>query len=409
MPVKITETTVKSAVPPATGSTSVWDDEVTGLGLRVHAKGTKSFFFDYRIGGRGKRIAIGKYPAWSAARARIRAKELRQLVDAGGDPAGEKRERREAPTVQDLINRYVRDHLPIRKRVRLKEENRILAEIGDILGRDTRVASVHHGDMQELHRKITQGYEGRKPRPVRANRVLACASVMFSMSLRPLAGEDKPWRNAVDGNPCKHVQRNAEEPAGRLYTTEVLAAIADALAEYPGRTAADCVRLMMLTGCRPIEAKRALWAEFDRERGFWRKPSSHTKQKKEHRVPLSPPALQLVEQLRARRDPDKPMVFPGRTAEGTIDATQHCWEFVRERAGLGKDCRQYDLRHSFASHGAGGGLSLPIIGRLLGHSTHKTTERYARHLSDDPLQSAVNLIAGKITGKRPRLVTGGQS
>ena|SRR5215813_709475 len=412
MPAKLTESTVKNAAVPATGSTSLWDEEVTGFLLRVHAKGTRSFAFDYRINGRGKRITIGKYPAWTAARARIRAKELRQLVDAGGDPAGEKRERREAPTMRDLAERFRKERLESGNRSRPKDEQVMVDEIVDILGEDTKVASVHYGDMQDLHRKISKGYhdgkKDRKPRKIRANRILACASVMFSMSLKPLAGEDRPWRNAVDGNPCKGIDRNHEEPSGRLYSPTEMAAIADALAEYPGEIARDCVKLITFTGCRPIEAKRALWSEFDKEPGKWVKPSSHTKQKKEHVVPLSAPALQLIEQLRAKRDPNRPIVFPSnRTDDGTFDATQHCWRWVRERAGLPDDARLYDLRHSFASHGASGGLSLPLIGRLLGHSSSKTTERYARHLADDPLQSAVNLIARKIIGKRPRLVSSG--
>ena len=53
------------------------------------------------------------------------------------------------------------------------------------------------------------------------------------------------------------------------------------------------------------------------------------------------------------------------------------------------------LRHSFASVSAAGGMSLPIIGALLGHKETATTARYA-HLSDDPLRSAANVIGSKI-------------
>jgi site-specific recombinase XerD len=57
----------------------------------------------------------------------------------------------------------------------------------------------------------------------------------------------------------------------------------------------------------------------------------------------------------------------------------------------------YDLRHSFASVGAGGGLSLQIIGRLLGHTQARTTMRYS-HLADDPLREAVKTIGAAIEG-----------
>ena len=61
------------------------------------------------------------------------------------------------------------------------------------------------------------------------------------------------------------------------------------------------------------------------------------------------------------------------------------------------DARLYDLRHSFASIGAAGGLSLPIIGKLLGHTRTPTTARYA-HLADDPLREATERIGRAITG-----------
>ena len=80
-----------------------------------------------------------------------------------------------------------------------------------------------------------------------------------------------------------------------------------------------------------------------------------------------------------------------------IAALWHVWHFVRDRAGLGKDAHIYTLRHSFASIGAGGGLSLPIIGRLLGHTQQRTTQRYA-HLADDPLKEAVDRIGAVISG-----------
>jgi site-specific recombinase XerD len=75
----------------------------------------------------------------------------------------------------------------------------------------------------------------------------------------------------------------------------------------------------------------------------------------------------------------------------------HVWDFVRKEAGLDKAARLYDLRHTFASVGAGGGLSLPIIGRLLGHTQPRTTQRYA-HLADDPLREAAEKITTVITG-----------
>ena len=86
-----------------------WDDDpkAMGFGVRSYPGGGKSFFVDYRIEGRQRRFTIGPFPRWSVTAAREEAKELRKQIDRGHDPAGQKRERREAPTVQDLIDRYV--------------------------------------------------------------------------------------------------------------------------------------------------------------------------------------------------------------------------------------------------------------------------------------------------------------
>src|SRR5262249_44259126 len=129
--------------------------------------------------------------------------------------------------------------------------------------------------------------------------------------------------------------------------------------------------------------------------GTWTKPSAHTKQRREHRLPLTPPAIQLIEKLRAARKPGAVYVFPDRDGEPIV-ALWHVWHHVRDRAGLPKDARLYDLRHHYGSVGAAGGLSLPIIGKLLGHSVSRTTERYARHLADDPLREAATKITNMI-------------
>jgi integrase len=395
--IKLNEDTVKSASVPATGSTSYWDTEITGFGLRVHAGGGRSFFLDYRANGHLKRITIGKWPLWTSLRARERAKELRKEVDKGGDPARDKRERREAPTIHDLIDRYIAEHLPTKASKgendpRQNDEKRMLAEIGMRLGLHTNVADVHDGDIKKMHMDITA-----TGLPVRANRILAVCSKMFSLSLVSKAGENRPWRDAAKGNPCRGVPKNREEPKEHFYSEREIAAIVDALAAYPGQTSADCIRLIMLTGCRPSEAMLAAWPQFDEEPGYWIKPSSHVKQRKRHKLRLNAPALELIDRLRKERAEGSTWVFPGHFAGEPITALWHCWHFVRDRAGLGAHARIYDLRHTFASVGIGGGLSLPIIGRLLGHTNWRTTERYA-HLADDPAREATDKIGAVIAG-----------
>jgi integrase len=449
---RLTRDAVENAQAPATGSITLWDGEDTGFGIRIFAatarypQGFRSFFLNYRMVGRERRIKIGSYPDWTVSAARDAAKALRKRIDAGEDPAAEKTARREAPTVEDLVQRYIDDHLPNLAAREHTNQRRMLAVITEQLGKHRPVADIHFGDIEAMQRRITES-----GRPVRANRILAVCSKAFSLALRPREKEDKPWRNAVDGNPCKGVERNQEEAKERFLSEAELAALGDALLEADAvhPNPANCVRLVMLTGCRPHEAMNARWPDFDTEPGFWIKPSAHTKQRKVHKAPLSPPALQLIDDLRVARAkstkkvaPASQWVFPGEIPGESIKQTWAVWYFCRDsasvklwassqdnrvasivtelQAAFGRaptvaecqaeakrrdvvlptallDARLYDLRHTFASIGAGGGLSLAIIGRLLGHTQARTTQRYA-HLADDPLREAANKIGAVIAG-----------
>jgi integrase len=396
MPTKLDERAVKTAAPPANGADTIWDSELKGFGLRVfaptrrHPEGARSFFINYRSLGVERRLTIGDYPTWSALAARAEAKALRKRIDSGEDPARERREAREAPTVRTLAERYAAEHLPRKAPSSRKADWAMIErEILPVLG-ERKVADIHHGDLKALHERITAS-----GRPVRANRVIAVASKMFAISLLPQAGESEPWRDAAMGNPCRGIERNQEEGRERFFSTAEIAALTDALLDEHEIPAADCLRLIMLTGCRPGEAMRGRWTEFD-EVGYWDKPSQHTKQRKRHRVPLSPAATELIGKIKRRRAEDSEFMFPGRIKGQPLRELRGCWERAAARAGL-EGARIYDLRQSFASIGAGGGLSLQIIGKLLGHTVARTTEKYA-HLADDPLREAAAKIGGVIAG-----------
>jgi integrase len=414
MPVKLTKGIVESEPAPDRGTTLIYDTGVKGFVLRVfaptdrHPRGARSFALNYIINGIERRYTIGRYPDWSVVAAREEARELRKRIDRGEDITAEKRARNEAATLKDLADRY-REYLSAKPIKTQKDCARHIDQsilpfkpttrspkMGDRL-----VTEIHSGDVEALHKTITKAGH-----PVLANRVLATLSAMFTLAMKPKAGEDKPWRPAGLGNPCKGVQRNHEEGRERFFSEGEIAAISDALNEYSSmermnsvmaRSApisANLIRFVMLTGCRPGEAKLAKWSEVDEQPSFWIKPSSHTKQKKTHKLALSPPAIEFLNRLRPERVEGSEWIFPGQIPGQHLVHYQHCWEFVRKRAGVSAD-RAYDLRHSFASFGAAGGLSLEIIGRLLGHTQARTTARYA-HLADEAMKAAAAKIGSVI-------------
>jgi integrase len=157
------------------------------------------------------------------------------------------------------------------------------------------------------------------------------------------------------------------------------------------------VRLLLLTGARRGEVLSATWDQFDLTAGIWTKPSSHTKQKKEHRVPLSAPARQLLAEIKAKNWKPSPYVFPGRAGDGPMNEIKKSWAALCKATDL-RGVRLHDLRHTYASVLASAGLSLPVIGALLGHTQPGTTARYA-HLFDDPLRAATERAAAIVTGK----------
>jgi integrase len=151
-------------------------------------------------------------------------------------------------------------------------------------------------------------------------------------------------------------------------------------AEGKNPVAIAAIRLLVLTGCRKSELLNLKWSHVDQAYSCLRLPASKTGAKI---VPLGAAALALLDPL--PRLAGNPYVFPGAKAGGHLVGLPRFFEGVRRRADLG-DVRLHDLRHSFASAGAAGGLSLPLIGALLGHKDPKTTQRYA-HLADDPVKA----------------------
>jgi len=103
---------------------------------------------------------------------------------------------------------------------------------------------------------------------------------------------------------------------------------------------------------------------------------------------------QLSQDILKRQISNEVYVFPTEFEDKPRADLNKPWRAVRRHAGL-EDVRLHDLRHSFASVGAGAGMGLPIVGALLGHKQAATTERYA-HLDASPLRQASDEISLRI-------------
>ena len=381
---RLTDKRVRELAAPAAGNRVYYDapsvrgnDHAAGFGVRVTANGARSFILNYRRkDGKERRHTIGAFGPWTLLAAREEAKRLKRHIDGGGDPVGEGRELREAPTVRDLLERFTEEHV---SRLRLSTATEyagiikeITAEIGDL-----KVAGTAFQDIDRLHRKIT-----RRGAPYKANRALAVLSKAFALAVK--------WRLRPD-NPVKGVERNAEYKRERFLTPDELDRLIASLDRYSNQSTADVFRLLLLTGARCGEVLGATWDQFDPGFAVWRKPPHTTKQKKPHAVPLSAPARQILARIWESQEVKHTRVFPN------VKRVQWAWERIRANAGI-PDFRIHDLRHSHASALVNAGYELSVIAKMLGHSRIATVERYA-HLYPDTLQKAADTVGAILSGK----------
>jgi integrase len=384
----LTDAAVKRLPPPAKGNKVYYDDAVAGFGCRVTAAGHRAFVLSYRTrAGRERRYTIGDCADWQTTAARAEAKRLRRLIDQGGDPLADIEAERDAATMTELIERFVGEHVEPHLRPNTARHYRMLiARHVRAHFPHTKVDEIEPAHIDALHRKVT-----RDGGPYIANRAVGLLSKMFSFAIR--------MNMRTDGvNPARGTPRNYEAKRKRYLKGDELARLTAALAAHPNQQAANIIRLLLLTGCRRMEAMAARWADIDLTEGVWTKPGSATKQKADHVAPLSAPARQLLAEIRAQqtseRRPLGAWVFPSDSSTGHVVELARAWRTICKAADI-QGLRVHDLRHSFASQLASGGASLPLIGALLGHASPSTTHRYA-HLFDDPQRAAAEKVGAVI-------------
>lgn len=404
--VKLTKAIVDGLKPREVAYVA-YDEKLTGFGVRVNPTGKKAWLIEYRHGGRAsqvRRLTFARVGELTPDEARERARRLLAGVRDGFDPIEERTEQRTAPTLNELAERWLAEHVQPKRKARTAEEYAALLKrcVLPSLGQ-RKAREIKRTDIIKLHHAM-------RDRPYQANRMLATLGSLFNWAmalghvpegqspatriarhpekkretylsgeelvrlgetLRLAETEGLPWDTGDAGQRSKH----GRKPGGRRTLSPFVVA---------------AVRLLLLTGCRRNEILNLRWSEVDFERRRLHLSDSKTGRKS---VALSPQALAILTELPrasafvvAGGDPTKPR-----------PDLNKAWDTIRQHAGI-PEVRLHDLRHTYAAEAAGGGLSLPMIGRLLGHTQAATTHRYA-HLADDPLDRAAEHVGSRLAAQ----------
>jgi integrase len=404
---KITKRTV-DALKPRDKLYVAFDADVKGFGCRVMPSGVKSYVLEYRpgAGGRGtatKRLTLGRHGAMTAEQARGAALDALARIRLGDDPQAKKAHQRASLTVSGLIDVFIAEHVGKCKPQTAESHKIALRRLRGAHG-NIKAEALTRDQVAALHSKF-------KDTPSAANRFLAVISKCFAW------GSGRGLLPEGHTNPARGIARYKEHSRERFLTSEELARLGDALRQ--GETiglpyaidesrpkakhapkednrramldpfAVAAIRLLILTGARLREILHMRWDHIDFERGVIFLPDSKTGKKP---IYLSAPSLAILSAL--PRIEGNPFVIPGGKPGQPRADLKRPWAAVTKAAGL-EGLRLHDLRHSFASIGAGASLGLPIIGKLLGHTQAATTHRYA-HLDADPMRRAAETIGATI-------------
>lgn len=386
--------------PEGSDRVFLWDDALAGFGVVAHRQGGKAYVVQYRKAGRSRRSTIGKHGRLTPEEARSEAKKLLGDVEKGEDPVATRKAERQIRLLEEVAADFLALHAKGKLKPLTFSAYSVLIEkhIKPAIGR------LRLSELRRTH--VLRMHAGMSSTPGAANRAVSLVSAIWNWA----ASKDL----VVFGeNPARGVARYPESAKERFLSSEEFRRLGEALsrAETEGLSyevdeqgpkakhapkpenrkriidpyAAAAIRLLILTGARLREILHARWENVDFERGILFLPDSKTGRKP---IYLGSAALAILANL--PRIENNPYIIAGSAPDKPRADLKNPWRALTEAAELA-GLRIHDLRHSFASVGAGASLGLPIIGKLLGHTQPSTTARYA-HLDDNPMKRAVEAI-----------------
>jgi len=374
---KITKQVVEKVARPDHGQSFIRDDQLTGLALRITAKGVKSFIFEGRIRRRMRRITVGQYPAMTVLRAREEVLKIKAAIADGKDPADQRLEERAEIRFKGFADLYIERHAKQQKRSWKQDLRMIESYLSKWQSR--KLSDIRPEDVAQLHDRL-----GSQNGPYTANRTLALLRSMFNLAHR--------WGHFKGENPAQGIKLFPERKRERFLSPDELKLVLEGLSGEPNKYWQAYFLLCLLLGPRRSELLSARWADVDLKQRQWSIPT--TKAGRSHLLPLPEPAVAILERL--RNDKTSEFLFPGHGATGHLVEPKKAWQRIRGQAGV-PDVTIHDLRRTLGSWLAARGESLNLVGKVLNHSSVSTTQIYAR-LSLEPVRRALEANAAQMLG-----------
>lgn len=360
---KLTKKFIDTQIFNGKGQHVIWDDEVPGFGVRLYPTGKKAFVLSYRDNNRKSIMTIGSYSVLTLDQARKDARAKLVGLNNGINPLEQRQKERQGKLVRDLCTAYIERHATNKKSGgddKTRIERFIIPEWGNLLA-----TNIKRSDVAALHAKL--GKHGH----YQANRVYSLLSKMFNLA--------RVWGFVPEEhvNPCFGIDRFKEEKRDRFVSHEEFPRLVEAINKELNQSVVSAIWLYLLTGLRKEELLNIKWSDIDLDRNELK--LTDTKNGKPHYLPLSPAAIDILNQT--PRIEDNPFVIVGKNPGCHLVNIAKPWERIRKEAGL-EDVRLHDLRRTVGSWLAQSGNSLHLIGKVLNHSNQSTTAVYSRFGQD---------------------------
>lgn len=355
------------------------DTVATGLHLCVYRSGRKVFHMRYSFDMKKGSKKIGEFPGIDLDMARKAAHEIRALIDQGIDPKAQAATAPVEVLFGDFASQVYLPYAEEHKRSYSSDESKYRVHLKDRFG-DTPFSQITQADIQRFLMDFSKTH-----RPATRNRM--------AMLLRSICNHAVE-HGIIETNPCQKVKQLAENNVRKDYLRKnQIVPFLKALRNDQNIVIASAIELIYFTGMRRNEALPAEWAHFDPVLKQLHLPK--TKNGKERYVPLSAPAIAVIERMKALRSGK--YIFRSEDPSKPVNNPTKCLKRVLKEAGISDKFCIHSLRHNWASQAVMNGVPMYDIKELLGHSNIASTQRYA-HLSQQHLHDRTNAIAQFMQG-----------